>query len=74
MSYLSPAGSELFPASYEDRFLLRWKRKATLSGGEGTVTNRCISTAGECEELAPSPGSDKPDVLPLLLPLPSLAG
>lgn len=38
------------------------------------VTNRCISTAGEREELAPSPGSDKPNVLPSLMLLPSLAG
>lgn len=56
-----PAGFELFPftslpSSYEDRFLLQPKHKATLSGGEGTVTTRCISV-GKCEVLAPSPGS-----------------
>lgn len=78
MSYLSPEGFELFPfpsllSSYEDRFLLRLKHTATLSGGEGTVTNRCISTAGKREVLAPSPGSDKCNVLPSLL-LPFLAG
>lgn len=31
------------------------------------MTNRCISTAGEREVLAPSPGSDKRNVLPSLL-------
>lgn len=66
--------SPLFSQATKNRFLLRLKHKATLSGGEGTVTNRCISTAGEREVLAPSPGSDKRNVLPSLLLLPSLAG
>lgn len=75
-SHLSPAGPELFLfpslSSYEDRFILGLKHKAALSGGGGTVTNRCISNRVSTRH-SPSPGSDKCNSLPSLL-LPSKLG